>query len=478
MSSGSTFHLLSVCLSVLTEERQTAGERHGNYRVGGLLSDQEITLLGGNGSEMWMSRLARFALPALQRSTPVMAGQALRACRRPGQAAGLLPSCLTSLQLRGQQTLGSASLPLTRHSVRHVRTLDEERLMEVEWEDGGHSLYPFTWLRDNCQCPLCMLESAQARKLLMSELDVHTGVDVVEVTNDNKVSIVWPDQHTSVFDAEWLKKRCFSPAARQAMQEELFLNERYYWDSTLRIPTADYQAVLRDDKAALAWLLALRRVGIVYLKGAPAEQGQVAKLAERIGYLRLTFYGHTWQVQDKYMANNVQFLHCINQAVEGGESMVVDGFHMAALLQREDPEAFRTLTSLLVDFTDTGTDYCDFMLQSKKCIIDTDTEGRVLRINYNNATRDSVLDVPLHQVQPFYRALRAYVDIMNRPENVVTYRMEPGDIVTFDNWRLLHGRSSYISRPDMLRHLEGAYLDWDEVMSRLRILRSSVHNEA
>lgn len=425
-----------------------------------------------------------------------MACQALRACHRVRKAAGPLPSCLTSVQLRGHQTLGSASLPLNRHSVRHVRALDEERLVEVEWEDGGQSLYPFIWLRDNCQCPMCTLESAQARKLLMADLDVHTGVDAVELTMDNKVSIVWPDQHVSVFDAEWLKKRCFSAAARQAMQEELFLNERYYWDSKLRIPTADYQEVLHDDKAALAWLTALRRVGIVYLKGAPAEQGQVARLAERIGYLRLTFYGHTWQVQDKYNANNVaytsgrlslhsdypalhfapgvQFLHCITQAVEGGESEVVDGFHMAEQLQREDPEAFRTLCSLPIDFTDTGTDYCDFMLQSKKCIIDVDPEGRAARINYNNATRDSVLDLPLHQVQPFYRALKKFVTVMNRPENVVTYSMQPGDLVTFDNWRLLHGRRSYVSRPDRLRHLEGAYLDWDEVMSRLRILRSSV----
>ncbi|CAJ1049241.1 gamma-butyrobetaine dioxygenase [Xyrichtys novacula] len=446
---------------------------------------------------MWMSTFSRFARPALQRTTSVMACQALKACRRPGKAAHPLTSCVASMQLRGHQTLGSASLPLARHSVRHVRALDEERLMEVEWEDGGQSLYPFTWLRDNCQCPMCTLESAQARKLLMADLDVYTGVDVVEVTNDNKVSIVWPDQHTSVFDAEWLKKRCFSPAARQAVQEEYFLNKRYYWDSKLRIPTADFDEVLHDDKAALAWLLALRRVGIVYLKGAPVDQGQVARLAERIGYLRLTFYGHTWQVQDKYMANNVaytsgrlslhtdypalhfapgvQFLHCVTQAVEGGESEVVDGFHMAEQLQREDPEAFRTLTSLPVDFTDTGTDYCDFMLQSKKCIIDVDPEGRVARINYNNATRDSVLDLPLHKVQPFYRALKSYVTIMNRPENVVTYTMQPGDIVTFDNWRLLHGRKSYISRPDRLRHLEGAYLDWDEVMSRLRILRCSVN---
>lgn len=59
-----------------------------------------------------------------------------------------------------------------------------------------------------------------------------------------------------------------------------------------------------------------------------------------------------------------------------------------------------------------------------------DLEGRVKGINYNNATRDSVLDLPLDQVQPFYRALRTYVDIMTRPENMVTYRMESGELTT------------------------------------------------
>lgn len=67
--------------------------------------------------------------------------------------------------------------------------------------------------------------------------------------------------------------------------------ERDFWASDLHIPTASFQEVLHDDKAALDWLLALRRVGIVYLKGAPVEPGQVARLSERIGYLRLTFYG-------------------------------------------------------------------------------------------------------------------------------------------------------------------------------------------
>lgn len=136
---------------------------------------------------MWMSTFSRLALPALRGSTSAMACRALRACCRPGRAAGPLPSSLTSMQLRGQQTLGSASNPLARHSVRTVQALDEKRMVEVEWEDGGSSLYPFTWLRDNCQCPTCTLASAQARKLLMADLDIHTGIDTVEVTNDNKV---------------------------------------------------------------------------------------------------------------------------------------------------------------------------------------------------------------------------------------------------------------------------------------------------
>lgn len=56
-----------------------------------------------------------------------------------------------------------------------------------------------------------------------------------------------------------------------------------------------------------------------------------------------------------------------------------------------------------------------------------DNEGRVVRINYNNATRDSVLDLPLDKVQLFYTSLKAYVELMTQPENMVTYTMQPGE---------------------------------------------------
>lgn len=37
-----------------------------------------------------------------------------------------------------------------------------------------------------------------------------------------KVLITWPSEHYSEFEADWLKKRCFSQQAREKLQRELF----------------------------------------------------------------------------------------------------------------------------------------------------------------------------------------------------------------------------------------------------------------
>lgn len=135
-----------------------------------------------------MNRLARVSLPLLRSGAAALSGAGLRSA----PAAGGLSQTLPPVLIRGQHTLRSAPIPSSRQSVRHARPLDKERMVQVDWEDGGRSLYPFTWLRDNCQCPVCTLQSAQARKLLMSEVDVNTGVDSVDVTADNKVSSSLP----------------------------------------------------------------------------------------------------------------------------------------------------------------------------------------------------------------------------------------------------------------------------------------------
>ncbi|KAF7245630.1 Gamma-butyrobetaine dioxygenase [Varanus komodoensis] len=113
----------------------------------------------------------------------------------------------------------------THAAIQKVEALEANQFVCVHWEDGSQSLYPSVWLRDNCQCPDCFLGSAKARKLLLENLDVNIGTKNVTSIDRKKVYIIWPDDHTSEFEAEWLKKRCFSEQARAKIQEELFLPE-------------------------------------------------------------------------------------------------------------------------------------------------------------------------------------------------------------------------------------------------------------
>ena len=43
-----------------------------------------------------------------------------------------------------------------------------------------------------------------------------------------------------------------------------------------------------------------------------------------------------------------------------------------------------------------------------------------------------------------------------------------------DNIRVLHGRVGFQMTEDCERHLEGGYIDWDEMQSRLRVLSNEL----
>jgi gamma-butyrobetaine dioxygenase len=61
--------------------------------------------------------------------------------------------------------------------------------------------------------------------------------------------------------------------------------------------------------------------------------------------------------------------------------------------------------------------------------------------------------------------------MMRDSEFEIRFLLNAGDLVMFDNVRLLHGRTSF--NPDEgLRHLQGCYIDIDGPRSIYRVLRS------
>ena len=63
----------------------------------------------------------------------------------------------------------------------------------------------------------------------------------------------------------------------------------------------------------------------------------------------------------------------------------------------------------------------------------------------------------------------------------ITSRMEKGDCCVFDNLRVLHGRDGFTLPPlesgaveaEAGRHLQGCYVDWDEIHDRINVLSAS-----
>ena len=58
--------------------------------------------------------------------------------------------------------------------------------------------------------------------------------------------------------------------------------------------------------------------------------------------------------------------------------------------------------------------------------------------------------------------------IMPNPQ--IKFRLEPGDIFSFNNRRLLHGRTGFDPNSGH-RHLQGYYMDRDEIIGRLNYLK-------
>ena len=57
----------------------------------------------------------------------------------------------------------------------------------------------------------------------------------------------------------------------------------------------------------------------------------------------------------------------------------------------------------------------------------------------------------------FYDALDRFEALVDAPQNAIDLRLQGGEVVVTDNWRVMHSRRSFVGD----RHFLGAYVDWD-----------------
>ncbi len=138
--------------------------------------------------------------------------------------------------------------------------------------------------------------------------------------------------------------------------------------------------------------------------------------------------------------------------------MFFDGFLAAEQLRHTDPDAFELLTTATVrfEFRDAAA-----YLMAEVPLIRLDLRRAVDRITVNNRSMRPVDIGP--RTSDFYDAYVAFTDLLAHPENVIELSLTAGELIGFDNRRVLHGRSGFAKGG--ARHLQGCYIDINAINS-------------
>jgi len=360
--------------------------------------------------------------------------------------------------------------------------------LNVEWSDGEKSNFNFMWLRDNC--PTAHDKDSRHRMFNILNVSENLNPKKYLVNSDGKLVIEWSEgNHTSYYDPKWLRDNCYTLKNKQK-----YISPYHLWDSSLQKDLdsvkIEYDEIMSSEKGLIKWLELLHYKGIAIVKNTPTEKESAFPVLNRISHTRETFFKTPFEVVNIPKPNNsaytahglrnhmdlpwfenppgYQFLHCLINDAKGGDSSAVDAFAVADYLRKNEKEIFETLANVPLKFRDK-----DYTQESHRSFcataISLTKDGDYHDIRFSVATMDA-LDCHPDIMEKVYKAHRRFGNLLHDDKFQIKFRLEPGDIFSFNNRRLLHGRTEFDPNSGY-RHLQGYYMDRDEIIGRLNYLK-------
>ena len=353
-------------------------------------------------------------------------------------------------------------------------------LLSVAWSDGYHSEFPSLWLIDND--PVHREPHSGQRLIDVADLPEAPKIRCASM-QDGQVLIDWQGgvAPTSLAIA-WLAQQRDRPSAGSARPVTLW-GDAAGMDARKDFEWLSLAELRRGGAPAARWFRRLGKEGLAFVSEVPTQEGAILEAVAPIGLVQETNYGRLFDVRATAKAENLaytdlglglhtdnpyrdpvpgfQVLHCIFPAADGGENLFADSFAMAEHLRQVHPEVFAILTTTAVPFHYRAK---DVELYSEKPMIQLGRQGEVIAVHYNNR---SIAPLPPSSpgMTDYYAAYRCFAGHLRQGEQQLRMRMGKGDMVVFDNWRVLHARTSFSAA----RHLQGCYLTKDSVYSRIAL---------
>jgi gamma-butyrobetaine dioxygenase len=166
-------------------------------------------------------------------------------------------------------------------------------------------------------------------------------------------------------------------------------------------------------------------------------------------------------------------VHCLrfDEGITGGGSFLIDGFAVAERIRRESPDIFKTLSTIPATFLKDHSKRANPVLMSyQRPHIAVDPNNAVTGLFWAPPFEGPLQNLTHQQTEEYYHAYARMEQVI---EEVPTwdYRLQPNEMLVFNNRRMLHGRHAFTLGDSQVRHLQGCYVNIDEFANRYNLLK-------
>ena len=341
-------------------------------------------------------------------------------------------------------------------------------------------IHPF-WLRERVNGDKFVDKGTQQRLFDPTELKENIKIDTLKLS-DNFLEIKFDDGiYTKLAIQNILKE--FSD------KNEVKNIKKIKWDSSLKeLNNFEFKKDFFEKEEMYKALISFYEYGFVIFKKVPTKNNFIVDFANSIGSIRRTNFGEFFNVKSKPNPNDlaytslplaphtdnpyrnpvpcIQMLHCIENEVNGGLSTLVDGYAVTEKLKKDFPDYYKILTEIKVRFQFVDQ---SVVLEDWAEMIQIDENGKFKQVRFSPRL-DFVPLMDKEKLEIYYAARKKISELYNSDNYRIEFKLLPGHLLMMDNYRLLHGRTTYDANEGN-RFLQGCYIDYDSTEGKLKHLK-------